>query len=135
MTFLEETGNIVAFGEDRDGELYIPHFFSGLMSKVTAPVDSSTQFPDDGLFVRESPYPNPFRTRTKIDVFLRDGGHLSVNVYDVLGRVVATIFDGELPPRQLRQIVFDGSNLPAGSYFIRVEGANQVLTRRVSLVK
>lgn len=135
VTLLEETSNVVALGEDRDGELYIPGFFNGKMFKVTVPVASSTQFPEDNLFVRERPYPNPFRTHTKIDVFLREGGHLSVNVYDVLGRAVATLFDGDLPPRQPRQIVFDGSNFPAGSYFIRVEGANEVLTRHVSLVK
>ena len=135
VTLLEETGNIVAIGEDRDGELYIPNFFSGQMFKMTAPVDSSTQLPEEGLFVRELPYPNPFRYRTSIDVFLYEGGRLSVKIYDVLGRHVATLFDGELPPRQLKQVVFDGSNLPAGSYFIRVQGANEVLTRRVSLVK
>jgi hypothetical protein len=105
------------------------------MFKVTIPTATGTELPGEELFVQARPFPNPFRSHTKIDVVLREAGHLSVNVYDVLGREVATLFDGELPASQLQQIMFDGSGLPAGSYFIRVEGANEVLTRRVSLFK
>lgn len=47
-------------------------------------------------FVLKSAYPNPFNSSTKIDVVLPHAQHVSLNIYDVLGRHVKTLVDEKL---------------------------------------
>lgn len=42
-------------------------------------------------------YPNPFRGRTTVQFALPEASHVTLAVYDVLGRQVALLVDGELP--------------------------------------
>jgi hypothetical protein len=79
-------------------------------------------------------YPNPFRDRTSLALDVADAQGVTVEVFDVLGRRVATVHDGPLVVGQHR-VVIDAGGLPAGVYVVRAEGEAFQLAQRITLVR
>lgn len=72
-----------------------------------------------------SVYPNPFRDVAKVAFVLPERQRVRVEVFDALGRHVATPFVGEHPADDARPVVFNAGRLTelgSGLYFFRVEG-------------
>lgn len=65
-------------------------------------------------------YPNPFNPTTKIKYHLPELSKVKLTVYDVLGREVRTLVNEEKPAGSY-EVEFDGTNLPSGVYFYRIE--------------
>jgi hypothetical protein len=65
-------------------------------------------------------YPNPFNPTTKIQFTIVNRLLTIVNVYDLVGREVATLVN-EVKQPGTYTIEFDGSNLASGVYFCRLE--------------
>ncbi len=64
-------------------------------------------------------YPNPFNPTTEISYQLSANSFVTLGVYDILGRTVATLVQGkEAPGRQV--VRFDASGLSSGVYFYRL---------------
>jgi hypothetical protein len=59
---------------------------------------------------------------------------VTLTVYDVLGRRVATLADG-VRPAGTHAATFDARGLPSGTYFYRLQAGGQAMTRRMLLVK
>lgn len=84
-------------------------------------------------------YPNPFNPQTRIEFQLPRDAQVSLRVYDVSGRLVRTLVDGYLAGGR-RTVDWDGRGdngvtVASGTYFLRLEGAGQSLSRRVNLLK
>ena len=58
-----------------------------------------------------------------------------VALFDVTGRQVRVLYDGEPTPGQMQTVRIDGGGLSSGSYLVRVAGASFVETQQVMLVK
>jgi hypothetical protein len=82
----------------------------------------------------EQNFPNPFNPSTTFEYSLDRRLDVKVRVYDVLGRVVATLVDGVQPAATYR-VTFDAGDLASGLYIYRLETPNQVITRRMVLIK
>ncbi len=80
-------------------------------------------------------YPNPFNPSTTITFALRNTGRATVTVYDVLGREMATLFDGVAVAHKLHSLSFSAANLPSGIYFYRLRSENRNEVRKMGLVK
>lgn len=78
-------------------------------------------------------YPNPFNPRTVIRFTMRQAGRASLTVTDMLGRVVATVTVNATAGEN--QINFDGSNLPSGLYFYRLQTQGFSDAKKMLLVK
>ena len=78
--------------------------------------------------------PNPFRTVTTLALDVAEAQHATVEVFDVLGRRVATVHDGPLGVGEHR-VVIEAGGLPAGVYVVRAEGETFRQTQRVTLVR
>ncbi len=65
---------------------------------------------------------------------LPSAGTVKLEVFDVLGRRVATLLDAMLPAGSHQQSI-DASSWASGVYLIRVEAAGKVLSRRMTLSK
>jgi hypothetical protein len=79
--------------------------------------------------------PNPFNPRTKIDFSIPREGKVSLRIFDVRGRLVATLVDGRMPAGS-HSVDFDGAKLASGVYMMRLtmpEGAE--VTKRMTLLK
>ena len=79
-------------------------------------------------------YPNPFNPNTVIPFTLEKGGLVQLEVFDLLGRKVATLVNEELQ-RGSHSFSFDGTSLSSGVYVYRLQQNDQVLTRSMTLIK
>ncbi len=65
-------------------------------------------------------YPNPFNPETNIAFTLRSTSLVTLKIYDVLGREVATLLNNEKKNEGNYAMKFDASQLPSGTYFSRL---------------
>ncbi len=65
-------------------------------------------------------YPNPFNPSTVIRFQLSVAGNVLLKVFDMLGKEVATLVNETLKPGTY-ETTFNGSQLPSGVYFARLE--------------
>lgn len=80
--------------------------------------DDESRFPREISFLQN--YPNPFNLSTTIRMDIRIETDIRINIYDVLGRPVATLFEGERPAGSF-EISWNADGLPSGVYFARLE--------------
>ncbi len=80
-------------------------------------------------------FPNPFSTRTRFTLTVPRRQHVTVEVFNLLGQRVRSLFDGALSPRQPRTFEFDASGLPQGLYVYRARGEGAAASRQVVLVQ
>lgn len=81
-----------------------------------------------------SAYPNPFNPSTTLVMDLNRSADVSLTVFDVAGRRIATLADGLLAAGT-HEVHFDARQLPSGLYLARLETAGQVQTLRIALLK
>lgn len=86
-------------------------------------------------FAFGSPYPNPFATTSAVSIAVGTPQHVRVAVFDLLGRQVASLLDGDLPANETRLLSIDGSGLPAGVYLISARGETFADSHTVTLTK
>ncbi len=79
-------------------------------------------------------YPNPFNPNTYIRYELPREGQVKLQVFNVLGKQVATLVD-EIKSPGVHQTLFDAANISSGVYFYRLEFEGQVLTNKMMLIK
>ncbi len=79
-------------------------------------------------------YPNPFNPSTSISFSLPRSGRVSLKVYDVIGREIGVLFDGE-KTAGVHSVVFDAGEIASGMYFYRIEYDGTAVTKRMMLVK
>jgi len=79
-------------------------------------------------------YPNPFNPTTTLTFTLDQPGNVQLAVYDLLGRQVALLTNGQLQSGTYR-VGWDGALLVSGSYFARLITPDGVVTRMMTLVK
>jgi hypothetical protein len=79
-------------------------------------------------------YPNPFNPTTAIGFSLPTAGYVSLNVYDVLGREVATMVNEELSSGNYQR-TFSANGLASGVYIYRLRSGSLVQEKRMLLIR
>jgi|GEM_PF-5782297 len=79
-------------------------------------------------------YPNPFNPSTTISYSLPSAGQARLRLFSTDGREVRELMSGYQIAGS-HTIRLDGSDLPAGVYLLRLEGANEAVTRKIVLIK
>ena len=85
-------------------------------------------------FSLEQNYPNPFNPSTKITFSIADNGFVSLKVFDVLGREVATLISGNLPAGTYSK-EWDARDVAGGVYFYQLQAGAYVDTKKVLLLR
>ncbi len=82
----------------------------------------------------EQNYPNPFNPSTRITFSIKNAGFVSLKVYDLLGREVATLVS-ENRPAGIYDVNFNASNLGSGIYFYTLTSSGFSQTKKMLFVK
>lgn len=80
-------------------------------------------------------YPNPFNPSTTINYGVPEESAVSLEVFDMLGRKVATLVESEIKQAGRYSVQFDASNLSSGMYFYRLQTDGKVLIQKMTLIK
>lgn len=73
-------------------------------------------------------YPNPFSARTEIQFEVNEARHTRVTLFNVLGKEVEVLLDKVILPGK-HQLQIEGSTLPAGLYFYRIDSGRSSIVR------
>jgi hypothetical protein len=79
-------------------------------------------------------YPNPFNPSTTIRYQLPEQSYVTLKVFDVLGREVATLVDAIEPPG-FKSINFNADGLSSGLYYYRLQADNYFETKKLILLR
>jgi len=79
-------------------------------------------------------YPNPFNPTTKITYQIPDAGFVTIKIYDILGREVATIVNSEKLTGKY-DVSFNATNLTSGIYFYKLQAGNFTAIKKLMLLK
>jgi len=84
--------------------------------------------------VLDQNYPNPFNAETSISYTLADGGNVSLNIYDISGRLVETLVDGyQIAGKRL--VTWDASGGSSGIYFYKLTTPDFTQTKKMNLLR
>lgn len=97
-----------------------------------------TSVDDDGMtpvtYALHQNYPNPFNPSTTIRFDVAAAGHVSLKVYDLLGREVALLLNREVGPGN-HSVTWNAEGLTSGIYFYRIQVNDFVKNRKLVLLK
>jgi parallel beta-helix repeat protein len=79
-------------------------------------------------------YPNPFNPSTTVRYELSTPVHVTLKLYNVVGQEVETLVD-EMQEAGVKSIVFKSGNLASGTFFLRLQAGNLLVTKKVQLLK
>ncbi len=77
------------------------------------------------------PQPNPVRSTARFGVTARRATPVRVELLNLLGQRVATLFEGRLDAGETQQVTITSGDLPTGLYLYRVQADRSIVTRQV----
>lgn len=94
--------------------------------------DQRSEIPSQYLLMQN--YPNPFNPGTMIKYSLPNDAHVTLKIYDVLGREVVTLVNEQQAPGNY-EVKLDGCNLSSGIYFYRLQTNRYSAVKKLTLIK
>ena len=79
-------------------------------------------------------FPNPFNPSTTIKFDIPESSHATLKIFDEMGKEISSLVNDNLNPGSY-EVKWDGSNFSSGAYFVRFESGNNVITKRIMLIK
>ena len=79
-------------------------------------------------------YPNPFNPKTTIRYSIKDAGLVKIEIFDILGRKIATIFSEEKQAGNY-EVNFNANNLSSGIYFYKLTSGSFTQINKMQLLK
>ncbi len=141
---LAEGGNTGETGNDSDGDgiPFIPEQPDNLppIFAPEATYDLITGIEDNGSlsfnFELEQNFPNPFNPSTEIVYHVPETGNVSLKIYNILGKEIATLFDG-VKAKGVYTFDLNSSdyNLASGVYLYKLSQNNRVAVKKMVLMK
>ncbi len=85
-------------------------------------------------YTLEQNYPNPFNPTTTIKYKIPVAVHVTIRIFDVLGKEIETLVNEEKPAGSY-SITWNAANLPSGIYFYTLKAGNFVESKKMTLLK
>jgi hypothetical protein len=105
-------------------------YFTGQV--LSAQQDDPSTVP--GSWKLHQNYPNPFNPSTTISFNVKEQSFVSIKIYDLVGRIVATIANEQLPAGSYHK-EWNAQGLTSGVYFYRIQSASFNETKRMMFIK
>jgi hypothetical protein len=90
--------------------------------------------PTEEFLIMLPAYPNPFNPSTVISFDLSDADMVSLDIFDIAGRQVASLISEYMIPGS-HQIVWNPGQLSSGIYFVKLIAGNTSLNQKITYVK
>jgi hypothetical protein len=81
-----------------------------------------------------SSYPNPFNPLSTVAVYIDKKQVVKINVYNMLGQHVKTLFDGTAETGEM-QFTFNGQSLSSGTYVVVMQTESSIINHKILLLK
>jgi hypothetical protein len=101
-------------------------------SEIITDVETITELPKQ--FALYQNFPNPFNPSTTINFIIPKSSFVNLKVYSMLGKEIARLVNEEKPAGTY-EVDFNGSNLPSGVYFYRLQAGSFVEAKKMILLK
>jgi hypothetical protein len=111
------------------GQGFILHTMNGGITDISEPVNNAIE-----NYKLAQNYPNPFNPETVISWQLTVSSDVKLTVYNVTGQKVGVLLNRRQSAGN-HSIRFDGSGLPNGSDYYRLEAREFVETRKMIIMK
>lgn len=151
MTTVETVDNEIHYDAFTDGfwqcggGVVMVDYYIGEMSKdsiefsfapllLTEPVSVIRGINPPGRYSLGQNFPNPFNARTNIRYNLPQESGVRIEIFDILGRKIATLVDG-VQTAGSYSLIWDAGNEPSGIYFYKIAAGEFTETRRALLLK
>jgi len=113
--------------------------FIAALDEILSPLRVGGELPKPTMTELFQAYPNPFNSATQIKIYIPRASKTKLEVFDIQGRLVITLVDGILGTGE-HSFRWNGTNyadqsVSSGSYFYRLTSGDDVITRRMLLVK
>lgn len=102
------------------------------LSELTAVIGNHTDLPEQGPLQQN--FPNPFNPITVISYTIPKYTHVTLKIFDVLGREVETLVNENEQVGRYK-VNFDGARLASGVYFYKLVAGSHVITKKMLLLK
>ncbi|MBD3167869.1 MAG: T9SS type A sorting domain-containing protein [candidate division Zixibacteria bacterium] len=79
-------------------------------------------------------YPNPFNPSTRIEFSIPESGKAKIEIFDLMGRRVATLVDGKLEAGR-HHLVWNAEGIASGIYFCRLSSGDDTIVRKMGILK
>lgn len=87
-----------------------------------------------GQYVLEQNFPNPFNPQTHFRFTIADSRFVQLQIFDVLGRNVATLVNEQMPAGHY-EVPWDATNISSGVYFYQLSAGNFLETKKLTILK
>ncbi len=135
---VDNTGATISLGAATEGwddvVFYVqPTYETTLYMTYDFTIEAQTGVGSGPAFdIEMTPASNPIASGQAIDVSIPTAGRTTLNVYDMSGRMVQSIYSGQLPEGE-SSLVWDAGNLSSGTYFLMLSAPGGGLTSQVVL--
>jgi hypothetical protein len=135
-----DQGTIVPMIENYRTQLCWNMFMSN--PEITAMLDSigwvteieSQDLIVDQYFLKQN-YPNPFNPQTNIQFSLAESGPVTLEIFNILGKKVALIYNNKYHVRGLYTVKFNAYGLASGIYYYRIKAGSFNGTRKMIIIR
>jgi len=115
-----------------DGAYSVPTDFVIEVTPDPASVSDETVIPE--VYSLSQNFPNPFNAATRLAFGLPEASRVSIRVFDVVGREIATLVSGNLEAGN-HTTVWSAESLNSGVYLVKMETLSFSKVRKVTLIK
>ncbi len=119
-------------GLEYSGTIYIDNLRLKYTDDPVKVEDEKESLPNG--YSLEQNYPNPFNPTTNIRFSIPEAQHVTLKIFDVLGREVATLINGEITSG-IHTVKFNAANYASGLYIYRLTTDSFVSCKQMLLIK
>jgi len=109
-----------------------PQTANNILSPVRSEGTNGSNIP--ATFSLSENFPNPFNPATTFRFSVPQAGHVTIKIYDVLGKEVAELVDGQIKTGEYT-VTWNAGNFASGVYFCRMEAGTFISTKKLLLLK
>lgn len=137
------TNALVTWSDDRAGVENEDYSYSSIYGRGIAMGSVATEDPEQPAVPRIAlgqNYPNPFNPSTTISFSLPEASGVCLDIYNIRGQLVRSLFRDEAMPAGRSEVVWDGKDtsgtaVSSGIYLYKLRAGDQTLVRKMLLSK